>query len=189
MPRDDAELLARAGRGDQSAYATLYNEHESELYQFALYLADGPDAAEELFQETWFRVVKHLGKKPIGNFKQWLFTIAANLYKDDLRKRKIRRVVSDSETTEDRYGGGGAGIASPQAPHSKPAAEGFALREALGKAMKKLTHQQRTTFVLVYVEGFKIREAGEILGKPEGTVKSTLYRAVEVLRGELKEFR
>ena len=189
MPQDDAELLARAGRGDQSAYTALYNQYESELYRFALYLADGPDAAEELFQETWFRVVKHLGKKPIVNFKQWLFTIAANLYRDEMRKRKVRRLVPDSETSEDRYGGTGGNIQAPEAPHSKPAAEGFALREALKAAMKKLTHQQRTTFVLVYVQGFKIREAGEILGKPEGTVKSTLYRALEVLRGELKEFR
>lgn len=189
MPQDDAELLARAGRGDQAAYATLYNKYESELYRFALFLAGGSDAAEELFQETWFRVVKNLGKRPIDNFKQWLFTIATNLYRDELRKRKVRRVVSDSETTEDRYGGAGADATAHGAPHSKPAAEGFALREAIGDAMKKLTHQQRTTFVLVYVEGFKIREAGEILGKPEGTVKSTLYRALEVLRGELKEFR
>jgi len=189
MPQDDAELLARAGRGDQAAYATLYNEYESDLYRFALYLADGPDSAEELFQETWFRVVKHLGKKPISNFKQWLFTIAANLYRDELRKRKVRRVVSDSETTEDRFGGAGAEATPLESPHSEPAAEGFALRDALREAMIKLTHQQRTTFILVYVEGFKIREAGEILGKPVGTVKSTLYRALEVMRGELKEFR
>lgn len=189
MPRDDAELLARAGRGDQSAFAALYNEYEADLYRFALYLADGPDAAEELFQETWFRVVKHLGKNPVTNFKQWLFTIATNLYRDELRKRKVRRLVAGSETSEDRYGGTGADEPPPAAPHSRPVAEGFALREALNKAMKKLTYRQRTTFVLVYVEGFKIREAGDILGKPEGTVKSTLYRALEVLRGELEEFR
>ena len=189
MPRDDAELLARAGRGDQSTFATLYNEYEADLYRFALYLADGPDAAEELFQETWFRVVKHLGKKPVTNFKQWLFTIATNLYRDELRKRKVRRLVVGSETSEDRYGGTRAGDQPPVTPQMRPAAEGFAVREALNKAMNKLTYRQRTTFVLVYVEGFKIREAGEILGKPEGTVKSTLYRALEILRNELKEFR
>ena len=55
--------------------------------------------------------------------------------------------------------------------------------------MSKLTERQRTAFLLVYVEGFKIREAGEILGKPEGTIKSTLYRAVETMRVELKEFK
>ena len=189
MPRDDAELLARAGRGDQSAFARLYNEYEADLYRFALYLADGPDAAEELFQETWFRVVKHLGKKRVTNFKQWLFKIATNLYRDELRKRKVRRLVAGSETSEDRYGDIGADGQPPVTPQMRPAAEGFALREALRKAMGKLTYRQRTAFVLVYVEGFKIREAGEILGKPEGTVKSTLYRALEIMRGELKEFR
>jgi RNA polymerase sigma-70 factor (ECF subfamily) len=189
MPRDDAELLARAGRGDQSAFATLYNEYETDLYRFALYLADGPDAAEELFQETWYRVVKNLGKTPVTNFKQWLFTIATNLYRDELRKRKVRRLVVGSETSEDRYGDTGADGRSPVTPQLRPAAEGFALREALNEAMKKLTYRQRTIFVLVYVEGFKIREAGEILGKPEGTIKSTLYRALEVLRNELREFR
>ena len=132
-------------------------------------------------------MVKHVGKKPVTNFKQWLFTIATNLYRDDLRKRKIRNFVAGSETTEDRYGG--AGGRPPVTAQTRPAAEGFVIREALNKAVKKLTHRQRAAFVLVYVEGFKIREAGEILGKSEGTVKSTLYRALEILRVELKEFR
>jgi RNA polymerase sigma-70 factor (ECF subfamily) len=189
MPRDDAELLARAGRGDQSAFATLYNEYQADLYRFALYLADGPDAAAELFQETWFRVVKHLGQQRVTNFKQWLFTIATNLYRDELRKRKVRKVVVGSETSEDRYGGTAAGTVPPAIARTPPAADGFDLRDALKKAMRKLTHRQRTAFVLVYVQGFKIREAGEILGKPEGTVKSTLYRALETLRVELKEYR
>jgi RNA polymerase sigma-70 factor (ECF subfamily) len=174
MPRDDAALLARAGRGDQAAYAELYNKYESDLYRFALYLTGGPDVAEELYQETWFRVVKHLGKKPVANFKQWLFTIAANLYRDELRKRKVRRQYADENTGT---------------PYTKPAADSIAIRDALHAAMEKLSDQQRAAFVLVYVQGFKIREAGEILDKPEGTVKSTLYRALELLRAELKEIR
>jgi RNA polymerase sigma-70 factor (ECF subfamily) len=189
MPRDDAGLLARAGRGDQSAFDALYNEYETDLYRFVLYLADGPDTADELFQETWFRVVKHLGDKPVANFKQWLFTIATNLYRDELRRRKVRRPRAGGETGGDRCGSTGAEDSQPAAPHARPDAEGFVVREALEKAMNQLTSEQRAVFVLVYVEGFKIREAGEILGKPEGTIKSTLYRAVQTLRKELEEFR
>jgi RNA polymerase sigma-70 factor (ECF subfamily) len=174
MPRDDAELLARAGRGDPKAYAELYNKYESDLYRFALYLSGGPDVAEELYQETWFRVVKNLGNKPVANFKRWLFTIAANLHRDELRKRKVRRQYADEKTGT---------------PHSRPAADSIAIRKELHAAMEKLTEQQRSAFVLVYVQGFKIREAGEILDKPEGTVKSTLYRALELLRAELRELR
>jgi len=188
MPRDEAELVARAGRGDQSAFAALYTMYEADLYRFSYYLADGPDTAEELFQETWFRAVKHLGKKPVANFKGWLFTIATNLYRDELRKRKVRRLFLGREPVDDDYGETGADGRTAAAPQTTPAA-GFAIREALNKAMKKLTDRQRTIFVLTYVEGFKIREVCEILGKPEGTVKSTLHRALVTLRSELKEFR
>lgn len=189
MPRDDAELLAKASRGDQSAFATLYHRYETDLFRFAIHLADGPDAAEELFQETWFRVVRHLGKKPVANFKSWLFAIAANLYRDELRRRKVRRLILGREAVSEDRGDTTAQRAPTVVPGVRPAAEGFVVREALQRAMEKLTHRQRTVFVLTYVEGFKIREVCEVLGKAEGTVKSTLHRALVILRGELKDFR
>ena len=77
----------------------------------------------------------------------------------------------------------------PAVQYVSPAADQFAVREALTKAMKTLSHKQRTIFVLTYVEGYKIREVSEMLGKAEGTVKSTLHRAVLILREELKDFR
>lgn len=189
MPRDDAELLADASRGNQSAFTTLYNRYETDLYRFAFHLAGGPDAAEELFQETWFRAVKYLGKKPVVDFKKWLFAIAVNLYRDELRKRKVRRLFLGRESVEEDHGGAETLGGTAVAPKVRPAAEGFTIREALNKAMKNLTHRQRTIFVLTYVEGFKIREVSEMLGKAEGTVKSTLYRALAILRDELKDFR
>lgn len=189
MSRDDAELLARAGRGDQSAFTTLYDAYETDLYRFVLYLAGGTDTAEELFQETWFRAVRFLGRKPVTNFKQWLFTIATNLYRDELRKRKIRRLFVGREPSQEHQGTVGSDNSPTLEPHSRPEAEGVAIRDALDKAMRKLTYRQRAVFLLVHVEGLKIREAGEILGKPEGTIKSTLHRALELLRGELKDFR
>lgn len=189
MSRDDAELLAKASQGDQTAFTMIYQRYESDLYRFTAYLADGPDVAEELFQETWFRAVKNLGRKPVVNFKKWLFAIATNLYRDELRKRKVRRLVLGRTSIEEDYGDTGDDHDPVVVPETAPTSESFAIREALAKAMRKLTHQQRAVFVLTYVEGFKLREASEILGKAEGTVKSTLYRTLEILRGELKDFR
>lgn len=189
MPRDDAELMAEAGRGDQSAFTILYHRYQSDLYRFALYLTGGPDVAEELFQETWVRVVRHLGRKQVVNFKKWIFAIATNLYRDELRKRKVRRLVLGRGTTEEDYGEARGEGARSTVPETPPTSDGFAVREALTRAMRKLTHRQRTVFVLTYIEGFKIREVSEMLGKAEGTVKSTLYRTLEILRVELKDFR
>lgn len=184
MPREDAELLARASRGDHSAFGGLYNRYQTDLYRFVLYLSGNRDEAEELFQETWLRVVRSLGRKPVENFKSWLFCIAANVHRDELRKKKVRRLFLGSERTaaSPERATGESGAAAPDAGD-------FEIREALVKAMKNLTHRQRTVFVLTYVEGFKIREVCEMLGKAEGTVKSTLHRAVHILREGLEDFR
>lgn len=189
MPRDDAELMAAASRGDHSAFATLYKRYETDLYRFVYYLASGSDTAEELFQETWLRVVRHIGKKRITDFKKWIFAIATNLYRDELRKRKIRRLFLGREPVEGETGEAGIGGRHAPAPGDQPDAEAFAIREALGKAMKNLTPRQRTVFVLTQIEGFKMREVAEMLGRSEGTVKSTLHRAVSILRDALGEFR
>jgi RNA polymerase sigma-70 factor (ECF subfamily) len=189
MPRHDAELLAQASRGDHAAFATLYRKYERDLYRFAFYLAGEPDAADELFQETWLRVVKHLGRKQVEDFKKWVFTIATNLFRDELRKRKVRRLVLGRESVEEVHGDPDE-EQRPVAIAEVPAdADGYAIREALAKAMKKLTDKQRTVFALMYIEGFKIHEVGEMLRKPEGTIKSTLHRTLVILRSEMKEFR
>ena len=162
MPRDEAELLAEASRGDQSAFTQLYHMYESDLYRFAFYLADGPETAEEIFQETWVRIVKNLGKKPITNFRKWMFAIATNLYRDELRKRKVRRLVLCRESVEEDYGNPDETPNPVTVPETPSTANGFMIRDALGKAMKKLTHRQREVFVLTHVEGFKIQEVTKI---------------------------
>jgi RNA polymerase sigma-70 factor (ECF subfamily) len=55
--------------------------------------------------------------------------------------------------------------------------------------MMKLTDRQRTVFLLTQIEGYKMREVADMLGKSEGTVKSTLHRAVSILRDALGEVR
>jgi RNA polymerase sigma-70 factor (ECF subfamily) len=186
MPPDEAGLLARANRGDPSAFAALYEVHERDLYRFAFYLTGSPDAAEELYQDTWLRVARHLGRKPIADFKRWLFTIATNLHRDELRKRKVRRLFLQQQSLEDDH------VVDPDArlvSQVHPEAERLEAREALNEALSKLSRPQREVFVLIYVQGFKIREVSVILDKPDGTVKSTLHRAIQVLRDELKEFQ
>jgi RNA polymerase sigma-70 factor (ECF subfamily) len=189
MPQNEAELLAEASRGDQSAFTALYYMYETDLYRFVYYLAGGPETAEELFQETWVRVVRHLGRKPVTNFRKWLFVIATNLYRDELRKRKVRRLVLGRESIGEDYGDPESSPDPVTVPETRPATDSFVIREALGKAMDKLSHRQREVFVLTHIEGFRIQEVADILGKPQGTVKSTLHRAVLTLRNELREFR
>lgn len=184
MSPADGDLLADAGRGDQSAFTTLYEQNEADLYRFACYLAGSPEKADDLFQDTWLKIVRYAGTQRIDNFRKWAFTIMANLYRDDLRKSKIRRLVmsilpiaSDhGEMSEEN---------SAVTGRTDPEAENFIIRDELARALDRLSDRQRTVFVLTYLEGFKIREVSEMIGKAEGTVKSTLSHALTKLRADL----
>ncbi len=188
MPVDDTELLAAASRGDQAAFDALFARHEADLFRFALHLARQPDAADELYQETWFRAVRHLRRPAaasgVGNVKQWLFTIAANLFRDEIRRRQVRRRVLDDR------GGDAAEQQLERIPAPAAATdEDLAIRQSLDRALDRLTDRQRTVFLLCRVEGYKIAQVGRMLRVADGTVKSTLHRAVEILREEMRDFR
>ncbi len=72
----------------------------------------------------------------------------------------------------------------PADPRPEPSGDP-ALRRRIACALDRLSRGQREVFVLVHLEGFTVRECSEVLGKPEGTVKSHLHRALAKLRQEL----
>ena len=71
----------------------LYLQYKEAVFSFAFYLTRNQPEAEDLFQETWLRVIKHLPENAeIQDLKPWIFTIVANLYRDLLRKKRIRNI-------------------------------------------------------------------------------------------------
>jgi len=187
MPPEEAKRLNEASRGDPATFADLFARHEADLFRFTRYLAREADLAEELYQETWLRVTHRLrggGKQLPDDFRKWLFTVAANLFRDELRKRRVRRKVEggslDAETS----------IAGERAVAKAPEiSEQIALREGLDRALDALSDRQRTAFLLVHAEGFKLREVAGLLEVAEGTVKSMLHRSAAIMREQLGEFR
>ena len=173
-----------ADTGDQSektraisldAFDELYETHHHSVFRFAYYLTRSRDEAEELFQETWFRVVKALEKtKDIRDFQAWAFTITANTHRDILRKKRVRRLFhGDASETQYKH----RSICSGSETDMNPVELGMAIREAI----TGLPDKQRRVFVLKEIEGFKHHEIGVILNIPTGTVKSLLHRAVKHL--------
>jgi len=189
MPQGDDELVQNACRGDKEAFTELYNRYEAHLYRFVRYLSSNPHLAEELFQDTWLRIAKYfMAQKPVSNFRNLLFTTATNLYRDELRKRRVRTFFLGKEAVSEGYYDGETESATT-VPTIDADGENVAIREALNRAMNSLSTKQRAIFVLYYIEGFKISEIAEIVKKAEGTIKATLHTATQKLRKELTEFR
>jgi RNA polymerase sigma-70 factor (ECF subfamily) len=168
----------------------LYREYRSAVYSFACYLTQNSGEAEDLFQETWLRVVNYLPKKVEKcSAKAWVFTITANLHKDALRKKRIRRAfflqkASRSGPEEE----GSAFLFGSSIPREMNGANRVDMKRDIARAMKKLPEQQRGIFALREIEGLKYSEISEIYGIPVGTVKSLMFRAVRRLRRELSAY-
>ncbi len=174
----------------QEEFDHLYQEYRSAVYSFACYLTQNSGEAEDLFQETWLRVVHHLPKKvEKSSAKAWIFTITANLHKDALRKKRIRRAfflqkASGSGPEEE----GSAFLFGSSIPGETNGADRVDMKQDIARAMKRLPEKQRGIFALREIEGLKYSEISEIYGIPLGTVKSLMFRAVRRLRRELSAY-
>jgi len=160
-------LLPRCRRGEEEAFVEVYRFVGSSLYGSAVRLLGRPEEAEEVVQETVVRLYEKAGTIRSGNLRSWLHRVTLNQCLDRLKAKGWR--------TEDL-------------PENLPGPErtgGAVTRMDLSRAVAKLPGQARTVFLLHDLEGFKHREVAEKLGISEGTSKSQLFRAREMLRRHL----
>lgn len=167
------EVLERARRGDQEAFAELVRHYDHGLRALAFRLLGDRDRMDDVLQETYVRAYRALprfrGDSRLGT---WLYRIAYNACLDEL-------------------GRGGRVVHLPLAEVGEPVdtrpgvAETVAWRRDLAAALAALAPADRAAVLMVDAQGFDYREAGEVLGVPEGTVASRLNRARAALRRAL----
>lgn len=159
----DEELIGAVAGGDGQALSSLCRRYERPLYHFLSRHTGGRDA-EDLYQETWLRVVRAAGRfDPKRRFSTWLFQIAVNLCRDWHRRpppepvdpRSLDAVATGKDTTES----------------TAAAIDAKRLLAALPDA-------QRNVVILRYYHDLGEDEVAKILGCPRGTVKSRLHHAM-----------
>lgn len=169
----------------------LFHEHKTAIFRYAGFLTQNRDEAEDLFQETWLRVAKHFSKTTdIRNIKSWIFTITANLFRDSIRKKKIRRMLMmqnpasfENVSQEDET------LFTRHDQLQFNVSDRVDVSMAVNQALLSLPFKQKQIFILKEIEGFKLIEISAMLNMPMGTVKSLLHRAVKRLQKSLHEFR
>ena len=162
------DWVQRARAGDGEAFVTLIRAREQSLYKIARSFCRDPMDAEDAVAETVLDAWERLDtlKKP-ARFKTWLTTILVNNCRDILRQRQ--RVVALEEVPE---------RTPREDDHS-----GLYFEEL----MACLPENCRPVMTLYYSEGFRVREIGEILGIPTGTVTVRLKRGREQLREKMRK--
>lgn len=190
MPGLKVAPLAESPSLAPDSFEEIYEMYKGPVYRLACALADNAGDAEDLFQETWLRVVRFRRGGPVtGDLKSWLFAITANVHRDRLRKKRVRRLffLERARSMAGRSADADAGWESAGFSIRDVAAERD-LRLALRRAISRLPARQREVFVLKDVEGYKHSEIGRMLGIPEATVRTLLHRAVRRLQEDLAAY-
>ena len=172
---------------DHKLFKELFEKYNSIVYNFAYYLTQNRGEAEDLFQETWMRVVKNFPKEfSDKRWRAWLLTVTANLYRDLLRKKRIRRLFLLQKFREFRHHQIVSSFEpSVIRPSKNDQMENINASLDINRALAKLPERQRQVFILKEVGGLKQAEISQLLKMPLGTVKSLMYRAVRRLRRNL----
>ncbi|MBV8882208.1 MAG: sigma-70 family RNA polymerase sigma factor [Planctomycetaceae bacterium] len=181
-------LLRRCARGDAAAYRELVERLEKPLINFILRFVGEPHVAEDLFQETFVRVVKTLGDfKPEASLSTWIHTIARNLSLDWLKaKRRHRETPLDAATSEAK----GRVLYFKDLLHSASEspdrrAESTEDERRVSAALGALSPLKREALVLRMYAGLQYSEIARIQNAPVGTVKFRIHEAIRDLAGLL----
>ena len=179
------ELLVRARQGDPQAVSALVDEYASRVYGLLFRLTGARDAAEDLTQETFLRLVRTIGEyEHSGKFESWLFRIAANLARD--RGRQHRRRGAAVPLDVPPGSGGPAAIERPDDGSPDPAS-GLAEseeRDRLGRCLDSLPELDREILLLRHFSDLSFREIAALLRVPLGTALARAHRAMGRLREE-----
>lgn len=156
------------------SYHRALAEHSNSLKAYASRLLGDPTAAEDVAQDSFLALYRHLHQVPVAAFRPWLFRVARNLCLDQLRRRKFKlRLFRDLQKDEEL----------PFTPEGNPSdrpdeiAQAREAQAGIEQAISELPTKFREAFLLCEVEGMSYEDAAAVMGCPVKTVSTRLYRA------------
>ena len=179
---DDGELMLRYARGDLRAFEVLYQHHRGGLYRYLSRHTRNPEAANDLFQEVWSKVIASRDRyERRAKFQTFLYRIAHNCFVDYCRRASVRAEVSGGDAEEDWQ----TSLPAPDDEQPDARAERAQALARYKAALGGLPSEQRDVFLLYEESGLSLEEIAVITAVGPETAKSRLRYAVSKLRQAL----
>ncbi len=174
---DEQVLVRQIQAGDEMAFGEIVRMYKDKIVNYLWQLTGDYQKAVELSQETFMRVFFKANKyKPIAPFSSWVYSIASNLAKTELKKTR-RMMTVPLDLVENRV----------SEPHQTADSKNSDLSKVLRKALNELHPRYRIPVILKDIEGFSQEEIAQILKKPVGTIKARISRGRNYLKKELEK--
>jgi RNA polymerase sigma-70 factor, ECF subfamily len=186
MADENIEIARGLRRRDPELLDRLIEKYQHRLLRYLMHLTGRRELAEDVFQETWIRVLER-GRQYDGRheFSTWLFTIARNLFIDQVRRQRPASFESLADS-DDSFA---LDIPATGQPSAFDATVQHEQNELITAGMQHLAQEYRETLVLRFQEGMSLEEIANVTGAPLGTVKSRIYRGLTALEPWVKGAR
>ncbi|MBN1155140.1 sigma-70 family RNA polymerase sigma factor [candidate division KSB1 bacterium] len=178
----DAQLIEKFLAGEISGFNTLVWRWEKRMFNFIYrYLGDF-ELSKDVSQKVFIKVYKNLRHlKSPEKFQSWIYQVAANLCKDEIKSLKRRSAISiesiQENNTESNYN-----IVQPEKGQPDTNLNHVELQELIKQALQVIPEEQRVVIIMKEYQGLKFVEIAEVLGEPLNTVKSRMYYGLNALR-------
>jgi RNA polymerase sigma-70 factor (ECF subfamily) len=182
-----ADLAARCLAGDAQAWEQLAKSQHRRIYGICYRFTGSQSDAEDLAQEAFLKMYRNLASfdPDKGGFTTWLTTLTRNLLVDNYRRSRLER-ASDSLDEGEEDGPTKAERLTDGGKNQEHHVAGLELRAQIQEALKQVSPDLREAVILRDLEDMDYKEIAEILGVPQGTVKSRISRGRSELARLLK---
>jgi len=174
---DEKELIRQAAEGSEEAFGLLVKKYRTKMFNLAYSLTRNRETADDMAQEVFIKAYIYLSKfKYKSSFGTWLYRIAVNTVKDNLRKEsRINKISFDERLAS-------PDIQEDEVVIKEEELEAKRRKKLLHRAIQALPEKHRTILNLRDIQGISYKEITGILNISPGTVDSRLYRARRMLR-------
>jgi RNA polymerase sigma-70 factor (ECF subfamily) len=178
----DEDLIFAFQQGNAAAFDEIVRRYKDPLFNFVVRLLGDSFYSEDIVQETFVRVYRNKHRyHQVAKFSTWIYTIASNLAKTELRRRKVRNFFSISSKGSDEKD---YDLADTSTDVEKDV-DGAIRTEMILKEIDKLPYHFREAVLLRDVQDLSYEEISQILDVPLGTVKSRVNRGRSRLQKKL----
>lgn len=175
---EEAELVKRVQARDQLAFGEIVDRYQSKVFSIIFGILRNRNDAEDIAQQVFTKVYFSINSFDFrSSLLTWVYKITVNECYDYLRKKKVRKLVYESDFSEDD-----AVSMERSEPDGMPAADDtLAKRDLVIKLLSKVSEEDRNLMMLKEVEGHSVEELAAMTGMNENTIKVKLFRARQKL--------